>query len=264
MQNILITGTSSGFGKATADHLTSLEYTVIGTSRNPDRVTSKHQLLKLDVRDDTSVQHAVEKAIEKMGSIDVLVNNAGYGLSGPIENTTIEEAKAQLDTNFFGTVRMTKAVLPYMRKQKKGLIINIGSLGGMIGMPFQAFYSASKFALEGYTEALRIEVRPFGIHVLNINPGDYKTAATENRKIVQNLTDTYSERFHHVIELYKKDEINGNDPKEVAALVERLIKKGSNYKVRYLTGKISQIAGIRLKRFVSSKMIERMMEDIYK
>lgn len=264
MKNILITGTSSGFGKATADHLNKLGYKVVGTSRNPDKIQSSHKLIQLDVTDDESVGIAVEKAIEIMGSIDVLVNNAGYGLSGPIEETTIEEAKKQLDTNFFGVVRMTQTVLPHMRKQGKGLIINISSLGGLLGMPFQAFYSASKFALEGFTEALRIETKPFGIHVLNINPGDYKTEATANRQIIKNLTEVYAERFKHTISLYEKDELNGSDPMEVAKLIEKLIKKEANYKVRYLTGKTAQTGATHLKRFISSRLFERLLIQIYK
>jgi len=263
MKNVLITGTSSGFGKATASLLTQSGYQVIGSSRNPAKVQADHQMIQLDVQEDASVKAAVEQAIEQMGTIDVLINNAGYGLSGPIEETTLEEAKKQVDTNFFGVVRMTKAVLPYMRKQKSGLIINISSLGGMVGMPYQGFYSASKFALEGYTEALRLEVLHHGISVLNINPGDYKTEATENRKIAENITEAYKSRFEHTVGLYEKDEINGADPIEVAKLVETLIKKEGNYKVRYLIGKQDQKLAVRLKRFVSSRFYERVIRMIY-
>lgn len=265
MKNILITGTSSGFGRATADHFNELGYNVVGTSRNPDTVQTNHRIIKLDVRDDESVNAAVDKAMEIMeGSIDVLVNNAGYTLSGPIEESTIKEAQDQLDTNFFGVVRMTKAVLPNMRKQEKGLIINISSLAGLVGMPFQGFYSASKFALEGYTEALRIETKPFGINVLNINPGDYKTEGIENRKITENLTEVYESRFKHILGLYKKDELNGGNPKELAKFIEKLIKKEDNYKVRYLIGNLSQKGAVFLKRFISSRLFEKLLIDIYK
>lgn len=264
MKNILITGTSSGFGKATADHLTQLGYNVVGTSRKPAAIQSNHKMIQLDVQDDQSVRMAVEKAIEIMGSIDVLVNNAGYAVSGPIEETSIEEVKDQLDTNFFGVVRTTQAVLPHMREQKKGLIINISSLGGLVGMPFQGFYCASKFALEGFTEALRIEVKPFGIHVLNINPGDYKTEATANRKIISNLTEVYEERCNHILNQYIKDEMNGGNPIEIAKLIEKLVKKEGNYKVRYLIGKLPQKAAAQLKRFISSRSFERILVNIYR
>ncbi len=264
MKNILITGTSSGFGKATADYLTALGYNVVGTSRNPAAIQSNHKMIQLDVQDDQSVRMAVEKAIEIMGSIDVLVNNAGYAVSGPVEETTIEEAKDQIDTNFFGMVRMTQAVLPYMREQHKGLIINISSLGGLVGIPFQAFYCASKFAIEGFTEGLRIEVKPFGIHVANINPGDYKTEATANRKMISNLTEVYEERCNHILNQYIKDEMNGGDPIEIAKLVEKLIKKEGNYKVRYFIGKPIQKVAAHLKRFMSSRLFERLLISIYK
>jgi len=187
MKNVLITGTTSGFGKATANHLSNLGYNVAGTSRNPLNTDQNYKVFKLDVRDDQSVQIAVNDAIKTMGSIDILINNAGYGLSGPIEETSIEEAKEQLEVNFWGTFRMTKAVLPSMRKQQKGLIINISSLAGLIGLPFQGFYS------------VRVEVKPFGIHVVNINPGDYHTSATQNRKIVAHSTDIYKNKFNRVL-----------------------------------------------------------------
>lgn len=180
MKNVLITGTSSGFGKATANHLSNIGYNVVGTSRNPLKTENNYKIVMLDLRDDESVQTAISEATQIMGSIDILINNAGYGLSGPIEETSIDEAKEQLEVNFWGMFRMTKAVLPDMRKQQKGLIINISSLAGLIGLPFQGFYSASKFAMEGFTEALRVEVKQFGIHVVNINPGDYHTSASQN------------------------------------------------------------------------------------
>lgn len=264
MKNILITGTSSGFGKATADHLTKLGYRVVGTSRNPSATEGNHRQIQLDVRDDESVRLAVAKAVEIMGGIDVLVNNAGYGLSGPIENTSIEEAQAQLDTNFFGAFRMTKVVLPHMRKQNKGLIINIGSLAGIAGMPFQGFYSASKFALEGFTEALRMEVKPFGIHALNIDPGDYHTSATANRQMVKNISDVYKNRCDRIIAYYKRDELNGGPPIEVAKLIAKLLKKNGNYKVRYFIGRTDQTMVGYLKGIIGSRLFERIVLFIYK
>ena len=155
--------------------------------------------------------------------------------------------------------RTTKAVLPGMRKQQKGLIINISSLAGLIGLPFQGFYSASKFAMEGFTEALRVEVKPFGIHVVNINPGDYHTSAPKNRKIVTNITPTYKSKFERVLSLYEKDELNGGDPNEIAKLIERLIKKEGRYKVRYLTANLLQKTAAYLKRVVSSRLFERIL-----
>jgi short-subunit dehydrogenase len=132
-------------------------------------------MLVLDVREDASVDEAVKSVMQQGTRIDVLINNAGYLLSGAIEETSIEEAKAQFDTNFFGAVRMVRAVLPSMRAHGGGRIINIGSLAGLIGVPFEGFYSASKHALEGYTASLRHEVRPFGIHVSMVEPGFFRS-----------------------------------------------------------------------------------------
>lgn len=264
MKNILITGTSSGFGKAMAEHLSAQGFQVVGTSRNPNKITSTFPTIQLDVNDEDSVKRAVTEFITLRGNIDVLVNNAGYGLSGAIEDTTIEEAKAQFETNFFGVVRMTQAVLPLMRQQQNGMIINIASIGSFIGLPFQGFYTASKFALEGFVEALRLEVRPYNIKVMNINPGDHKTSCTENRVIVKNATEVYQAQFAKTLSIYEHDEINGADPMKVALLVEKLIRKKKGHKVHYLVGDFMQVFGAYLKRFMGSRLFEKLMRDIYK
>lgn len=173
-QTVLVTGASSGIGQAIAQLLTARGYTVYGTSRKPTG-----SLIPLDVRSDESVRACVDR----VGAIDVLVNNAGYSLMGSAEETSVDEAKAQLETNFFGVVRMVKAVLPAMRQARAGKIITIGSLAGITAIPFGAFYTASKFALEGYTEALWHELRPFGIHVTLIEPGFIATPIGESTQI---------------------------------------------------------------------------------
>ena len=169
-QTVLVTGASSGIGQAIAQLLTERGFNVYGTSRKP---TGK--LIPLDVRSDDSVR----ACIDRVGPIDVLVNNAGYSLMSAAEETSIDEAKAQLETNFFGAVRMVNAVLPAMRKAGAGKIINIGSLAGITAIPFSAFYTASKFAIDGYSEALWHEVRPFGIHVTVLEPGFIHTKIGE-------------------------------------------------------------------------------------
>ena len=165
-QTVLVTGASSGIGQATARLLAEHGFNVFGTARKPEA-----PLVALDVRSDDSVRNCVQQVLSQTGRIDVLVNNAGYNLMGAAEETSIDEAKAQLETNFFGVVRMVNAVLPAMRKAGGGKIINIGSLAGLTAIPFGAFYTASKFALEGYTEALWHELRPLGIRVTLIEPG---------------------------------------------------------------------------------------------
>src|SRR5262245_48207794 len=162
---VLITGASSGIGQSIARLLAQKGLTVFGASRNPH--AAEHvpavEVLSLDVRSDESVKACVDTVLVRAGRLDILVNNAGYMLSGAVEEVTIEEAKAQFDTNFFGTMRAVKAVLSTMRQQRSGTIVNISSLAGLVsGPPFCGMYSASKFALEAYTEHLWREVKPFG------------------------------------------------------------------------------------------------------
>src|SRR5690349_7889041 len=164
-QVVLITGASSGVGQSTAQLLSQKGYRVFGTSRNPSRGESAIEMVPLDVRNDDSVTTCVKSVLDKAGHIGVLINNAGYELSGALEETSLEEARSQFDTNFFGVVRMIKAVLPSMRERRQGRIINVGSFSGVSAIPFMGMYSASKFALEGYSDALRMEVAPFNIHV---------------------------------------------------------------------------------------------------
>ena len=182
---VLITGASSGVGQSTARLLSQNGYKVFGTSRNPAGTAgiANVKMLALDVTSDDSVAACVKVVANDTGRIDVLVNNAAYELAGALEEISIEEAKAQFETNFFGVMRMVKAVLPYMRHQKQGQIINVSSLSGVSSIPFMGIYSASKFALEGYTDALRIEVRPFNIHASLTEAGFLKTPMMNKRQV---------------------------------------------------------------------------------
>ena len=187
---VLITGASSGIGKACADHLAKGGYRVYGTSRKPPSV-APFRMMQLDVTDDESVEGTVNELLKREGRIDVLVNNAGIAMAGAIEDTSVEEARTQLETNFFGAFRMCWVVVPTMRAQKYGYIVTISSIGGQIAIPFQGLYSASKFALEGLSESLRMEVRPFGIKVILIQPGDHRTALTQ-RHWKRGSSDVYA------------------------------------------------------------------------
>src|SRR5258708_5663628 len=178
---VLVTGASSGIGAIAAAFLAERGYRVYAGARSAVTAAGVEPIA-LDVSDDASVTRAIEAILAKEGRLDILVNNAGFGIAGAIEDTSIDEARAQFDVNFFGVLRMCRAVLPAMRPRKAGYIVNIGSIGGLIAIPFQGFYSASKFALEGFSEALRLEVRPFGIHVVLIEPGDHRTSFTPNRR----------------------------------------------------------------------------------
>ena len=225
-QTVLVTGASSGIGQAIAQLLTARGFTVFGTSRKPTG-----NLIPLDVRSDDSVRACVER----VGKIDVLVNNAGYSLMGSAEETSLDEAKAQLETNFFGVVRMVKAVLPGMRKAGAGKIITIGSLAGITAIPFGAFYTASKFALEGYTEALWHELRPFGIHVTLIEPGFIATPIGESTQIAAAPLAAYDgvrQRATHALDQHVKD---GISPDAVAQRVLRVIQSRSPT-LRYRVG----------------------------
>jgi NAD(P)-dependent dehydrogenase (short-subunit alcohol dehydrogenase family) len=191
---VLITGASSGIGQATASLLADRGYKVFGTSRQPRSDTSDgFVMLQLDITSDTSVKACIHAVMQRTGRMDILINNAGYGLSGAIEETSIQEAKSQFETNFFGAVRMVKTVLPVMRQQRSGHIINISSMGGVVGNPFLGFYSASKFALEGYTEALRHEVKRFNIHVSLVEPTYFKTNAANAAIRTAETIDEYIE-----------------------------------------------------------------------
>ena len=183
-QNVLITGASSGIGAAMAKLLAENNYNVWGTTRKETSLLSipttpeaaqRIRFVRLDVTDDCSVQQCFEQVMQEAGHIDVLINNAGYGIYGSIEDVSIELAKAQFETNVFGTLRMIRAFLPAMRQRGSGLIINVSSLAGKLVIPFQTHYAASKHAIEAFTEGLRQEVRPFGIKVAMIEPGDINT-----------------------------------------------------------------------------------------
>jgi short-subunit dehydrogenase len=175
----LVTGASSGIGEATALKLKQLGYTVFAAARRIDRMQGLKDagihVVALDVTDDTSMQTVVAGIVAKAGRIDVLVNNAGYGSYGAVEDVPMDEARAQFDVNVFGAVRLTQLVLPYMRAQRSGTIVNVSSMGGKIHTPLGAWYHGTKFALEAVSDCLRLEVQPFGIDVVVIEPGGIKT-----------------------------------------------------------------------------------------
>lgn len=260
---VLITGASSGIGKSIAEHLSQSGYRVYGTSRRPESYLKpeKYMLLSMDVRDPQSVKSAVEAIIETEGRIDVLVNNAGYGIGGAIENTSPEQAEAQFNTNFFGMYRVLYRVLQQMRQQAGGLIINMSSIGGLIGLPYQGIYSASKFAVEGLSEALYKELCGTGIRVVLIEPGDYKTGFTANREIV--APKNGSDRLTPSREVIEHDEQHGRSPVEIALLVDRIIRK-RHPRLRYVIGAFDQKLSILLKRILPGRIFDRIIMQYYK
>lgn len=222
-QTILITGASSGFGLLMANKLHESGYKVIGTSRNPEKYQSQvpFKLLKLDIDDDRSIQAFSKDLFNQINQLDILINNAGFYLSGLAEETTIEQGRQQLETNFWGTVRLTNELLPYFRKQRFGKIITLGSIMGLISLPGGAYYAASKHALEGYFRALRFEVNEFNIKVCMVEPVGFKTNIVSNSKVAENKIGDY-DTYRSTLEDYTKDLFTKSE--EPIAVVETLLK----------------------------------------
>ncbi|WP_428262063.1 SDR family oxidoreductase [Haliangium sp.] len=262
---VLITGTSSGIGAACARHLAQRGLRVFGTRRALQQPPEGYQELAMDVTDDASVRQALDAVYEQAGRVDVLINNAGVGYAGAIEDTSITAAKAQFETNFFGALRLCQAVLPRMRERGSGRIINISSIGGLMSLPFQGMYCASKFALEAMTEALRLEVRAFGIKVSLVEPGDFRTGFTAHRVRVQpeHGSSAYADQMETTLAIAERDEQAGPDPILIAKLVEKIIRK-RNPKLRYAVGMPTQRLGILLRRILSTAMFERVIAATYK
>ncbi|MEA3239233.1 MAG: SDR family oxidoreductase [Candidatus Bipolaricaulota bacterium] len=264
---VLITGASSGIGKACAERLASEGDRVYGTSRHPKEEASVPglQMIAMDVNDDESVAATIERIVQAEGRIDVLVNNAGFGIGGAVEDTSIEEAKALFETNFFGMLRVCRRALPVMRKVRHGTIVNVSSLGGRIGLPYQGLYSATKFAVEGMSEALRMEVRQFGIRVIMIEPGDFRTGFTKNRRYVAaaQQDSVYSGSFGRTIKVAEKDEQTGSSPEQISRLLVRILHNSSP-RVRYSVGGISQRGAAVLKGLLPSRTFEWALMKYYR
>lgn len=261
---ILITGISSGIGKACAEFLTKKGFKVYGTLRIPTDTPLPYEVVIMDVTNKLSIQEAIHTILAKESRIDILINNAGMGISGAIEDCSEDEIKLQFDTNFFGIVNLCKAILPPMRKQKNGLIINISSIGGLMGLPFQGYYSASKFAINGFSEALRNELSNTGVTVVTINPSDFKTAFTKNRKIAGNaLTGDYADRFKKTLDTIESDESKGSDPIVIAKKIAKIISKKSP-QMHYLVGRMDQVLFAKAKGFLPSKLFLGILGSHYK
>jgi NAD(P)-dependent dehydrogenase (short-subunit alcohol dehydrogenase family) len=261
MKTVLVTGASTGIGQCCARRLVACGYRVFGTSRKsplePSRADDGVEMFQMDVDDDSSVSRGVQTVVERAGRIDAVVNNAGWGLMGAVEDTSIDEARAQLETNFFGAVRICHEVLPVMRRQGGGHIVNISSLGGVVGLPFSGFYSASKFALEGLSEALRLETRRFGIRVVLIEPGDFRSNFTAMRRMTKatGADSAYCDAVKKTLAAQEKEELNGPGPESIARLVERILKN-PRPRLRYTVGMASQRIVVPLKRVLPHRLFE--------
>jgi short-subunit dehydrogenase len=262
---ILITGISSGFGKQTAELLATNGHIVYGTVRKEAATSNLVNVIKMDLIDTASINRAVETVLQKEGKIDVLINNAGMHTGGPIETSPIEIIKLQMDTNFLGMVHLTRAVLPALRKQGGGLIINFSSIGGLIGLPFQPFYSASKFAIEGFSEALRMELKQFNIKVVVINPGDFHTSNSANRRnflAPTGTSDPYGVQFSKTLVKIEKDEAKGGAPEVLARKIVGIVEC-KNPKQRYIIASFEQRLSVVLKYILPGSLFRRIIEDYY-
>ncbi len=261
---ILITGVSSGLGKHIAGYLAQQDYKVYGTTRRDIDPNPHITILNVDVTDVSSVQRAVDSILQKEGRIDALINNAGMGLSGAIEDYSANEAHREMDTNFYGTFYTIQAVLPAMRKQGSGMIINISSIGGLMGLPFQGFYSASKFAIEGLSEALRMELKQFNIKVVLVNPGDHQTQFTANRKIISKAggNSAYKLQFKKTLAVIENDEQNGWPPVAVAKKIHSILQK-KNPCTRYVVSSFEQKLAVILKFILPGSWFFKILEGHY-
>lgn len=262
---VLITGASSGIGKSIGEFLHHKGFIVYGTSRNPEKIlNSVFPLINLEVRDVNSIKSAVQKVILLSGKLDVVINNAGVGITGPIEEIPIDEMKNNFDTNLFGPIEVMKTVLPQMRSQKAGLIINITSIAGYMGLPYRGIYSASKGALELITESLSMEVKPFGINIISVAPGDFVTNIASGRFHAPVLQGSaYEKSYGDTIKLMNKQVNEGNDPTEMAKAIFKIIQT-QNPKIHYKVGSFIQKFSVILKRILPDKIYEKMLMNHYK
>ena len=270
MKTALITGATSGIGRATARVLAKNNYKIVLCGRREDRilelqkelseVTQVHTLL-FDVRDKKAVFDSIASLPESFSSIDVLINNAGMGISGTIEDTSSEDAAYLFNVNFMGVFNSTKAVLPFMRESGGGKIINVSSVAARLSIPFQAFYSSSKAAINSFSEALANEVAPFNIQVCAMMPGDIKTGFTKNRKKNETDSPEYQGRVDLSVNVMENDERNGMDPESAAKVVARLvrIRKMPLYKTIGLKYKLI----VLLAKILPAKLANTIVGSIY-
>lgn len=263
---VLITGGSSGIGKSIGVYLTARGFKVYGTTRNKENYPNFNEfhLLELDVRDTNSISKAVAELWALEGRIDVLVNNAGIGITGPIEETPNSEILKAFDTNFMGPLNLIKTVLPHMRQQQDGLIINITSIAGKMGLPYRGIYSATKGALDMATEAMRLETQDFGVHIATLAPGDFATNIASGRYHAPVLEQSpYGDAYQNTLELIDAHVKEAADPIEVAKNVLKIIETSSP-RVHYTVGSFMQKFSIVLKKILPSKVYENLLRKHYK
>ena len=261
---ILITGISSGFGKAMAERLCADGHKVYGTHRNASEFIPGVTYIKADAQKDEDCQATVKQVLDAEGRIDVFINNAGMGIGGPLEFSSLEDARRQMDVNWMGMVRFLHWVVPAMREQGGGKIICFSSIGGLMGLPFQGLYSASKFAIEGYCEALRLETKAFGIKVVVIEPGDFATSFTAKRKSVSDpkayeVYKTYAKSLASI----EHDETFGLKPEVLAGKISKIVKC-RNPRYNYIVSTLEQRLSVLLKAILPHSWFASILASYYK
>ena len=262
---VLITGGSSGIGKSVGEFLQTKGFKVYGTSRNPERYPdSKFPIMALDVTKPSTISICISEVLQHESQIDVLINNAGAGITGPIESIPDAEIKRNFETNFFGPISVIKAVLPIMRQQNSGLIINVTSIAGYMGLPYRGIYSASKGALELVTEAFRMEIKDFNIHMTNVAPGDFATNIAAGRYHAPILEESpYKIPYGNTLKMMDAHVDEGSNPIEMAKAIYRIMQT-KKPKVRYKVGAFMQKFSIILKRILPDTVYEKLLMNHYK
>jgi NAD(P)-dependent dehydrogenase (short-subunit alcohol dehydrogenase family) len=255
----LVTGASAGIGRACADRLAAAGWTVVGASRRGPGAAEGGGWdgLVMDVDDDASVTAGVAAVLERHGRVDALVAAAGWGIAGPVETTPLDDVRAQMETNFYGVVRATQAVLPAMRRQGGGHVVPISSIGGVIAIPFQAFYSATKFALEGWAEALAYEVAPFRVAVTLVQPGNVRTDFTGSRRMAvgPDSDGAYDAATAAAVGRMARDEEQGAAPDAVARVVHKVLTARRPPR-RVAVGSVVERSGVLAKRLLPHRAFE--------
>jgi short-subunit dehydrogenase len=260
----IVTGASKGIGLEIANQLLQDDYIVYGTSRKiAEQTELSFSLLELEVRSNESVEALVKQVLDETGRIDVLINNAGYDVYGSAEGTSMDELHAQMDVNFYGAVRMARAVLPTMKRQKSGDIINISSIGGLLSLPFNSAYAASKFAMEGYFEAMRYELSPLGIHVSLVEPQGTSTNTldTSIQSIAHEVAD-YEAQLARMIERMRADGKSSGLPPQAIAKTVRRILVAKQPRLRYPIGGLSRFMPT-MKQLMPQKLFESFIASMF-
>ncbi|KAA2239316.1 SDR family oxidoreductase [Chitinophaga agrisoli] len=259
---VLITGASAGLGATIANYLTDKGFTVYGTSRSI-QAGGKFRTLQMDVRSEESIQQAINTVLQEQQRIDVLINNAGLSIAGVTEHLSLPDVERTFDTNVFGLIRVCKAVLPHMRKQGKGLIINISSIGSEVGLPYRGVYSATKAAVDRFTEALRLEIRDYGIQACCLQPGAVHTGINAHRLKTPVPDDSpYKNSFTKIYAAIDASIDHGSAPEIFGPVVEKIIN--SPYVKRYYrVGRPLEKLLVIMKRLLPEKMYERKIRSYY-